>query len=425
MNISEKILAAASGRDEVHPDEIVEAKVDMAMINEITGPLAIEAFHKIGVREVWDRNRIVMVLDHQVPADSVRSAILHKIMREFAREQNIPNLYDVGFGGVCHQVMMEKGHARPGMLIVGADSHTCTYGALGAFATGIGSTEMAAVLISGKLWFRVPETIRIMIEGSLPPMVTPKDLILKIVGTVGADGATYKAVEFHGSTVREMGIDGRLTLCNMAVEMGAKTGIVNPDERAIQYLKSIGFNPAYKDLNHLSSDPDAEYEETLNLEASDLEPQIACPHRVDNVKPVTEVEGVKVDQVFLGSCTNGRLEDLRLAARILKGKHIKDGLRMIVIPASVRVYLKALKEGLIETFLRAGCTVCNPGCGPCVGAHMGVLAPGEVCLSTSNRNFKGRMGCMGAEIYLASPATAAASALKGEITDPRELPKPV
>ena len=420
--ISEKILSRASGVD-AHAGDLVIAEIDAAMAHDGTALLAIEAFREMGGEKLWNPSKVILVLDHVAPSSNENFSKVHREMRSFAKEHGA-KIYEVG-SGICHQLMVESGYVRPGALIVGADSHTCTYGALGAFATGIGSTEMAAVLISGKLWFRVPETIRIMIEGSLPPMVTPKDLILKIVGTVGADGATYKAVEFHGSTVREMGIDGRLTLCNMAVEMGAKTGIVNPDERAIQYLKSIGFNPAYNDLNRLSSDPDAEYEETLNLDASDLEPQVACPHRVDNVKPVTEVEGVKVDQVFLGSCTNGRLEDLRLAARILKGKRIKDGLRMIVIPASVRVYLKALKEGLIEIFLEAGCAVCNPGCGPCVGAHMGVLAPGEVCLSTSNRNFKGRMGCMEAEIYLASPATVAASALKGEITDPRELPKPV
>ncbi|HDJ04453.1 MAG TPA: homoaconitate hydratase family protein, partial [Candidatus Bathyarchaeota archaeon] len=295
--------------------------------------------------------------------------------------------------------------------------HTCTYGALGAFATGIGSTEMAAVFLSGRLWFKVPETLKVEIEGSLPPFVTPKDVALRVIGEVGADGATYQAVEFHGSTIEEMSVEGRLTLCNMAVEMGAKTGIINPDEKTYSYLAQLGLNPG----RGFSSDPDAQYAKTLEFDVSSLEPQVACPHAVDNVKPVSEVEGTPVDQVFLGSCTNGRIEDLRLAAKILEGKVVKRGLRMIVTPASRRVYLQALREGLIETFVKAGCAVCNPGCGPCVGAHQGVLAPGEVCLSTSNRNFKGRMGCTDAEIYLASPATAAATAITGRITDPRSV----
>ena len=417
MNISEKILAIASGRDEVKPGEIVDARVDMAMVNEITGPLAIEAFHKIGVEKVWDRNRIVMVLDHQVPANSVKAAILHKIMREFAKEQRIPNLYDVGRGGVCHQVMMEKGHVKPGNLIVGADSHTCTYGALGAFATGIGSTEMAAVFATGRIWLRVPETIRIEVDGRFQRFVTPKDLILMIVGAVGADGAIYKALEFTGEAIELMSVEGRMTICNMAVEMGAKTGIINPDEKTLNYVKERGggiFNP-------VRSDPDARYEKTLRFDVSDLEPQVACPSSVDNVKPITEVEGVKIDQAFIGSCTNGRLEDLELAAKIIKGRKVKDGVRLLITPASQEVYLSALRRGLIEIFIEAGAYVCNPTCGACFGGHMGLLAPGEVCISSSNRNFVGRMGSPEAEIYLASPATVAASALTGEITDPRRL----
>lgn len=417
MNISEKILAAASGRDEVRPDEIVKAKVDMAMINEITGPLAIEAFHKIGVREVWDRNRIVMVLDHQVPADSVRSAILHKIMREFAKEQNIPNLYDIGFGGVCHQVMMEKGHVRPGMLIVGADSHTCTYGALGAFATGIGSTEMAAVFATGEIWLKVPRTVKVWVEGEFKSFVCAKDLILKIAGEVKADGAIYKALEFAGPTIDSMSVSGRMTLCNMAVEMGAKTGIINPDEKAISYVRGR----SGESFRAFRSDPDARYERTLKFDVTDLEPQVACPHSVDNVKPVSEVEGTPIDQAFIGSCTNGRLEDLEVAASIIKDRTVKRGVRLLVTPASQEVYLEALKEGLIEVFIKAGACVCNPTCGACFGGHMGLLAPGETCISSSNRNFIGRMGSPEAEIYLASPATVAASALKGEITDPRRV----
>ena len=419
MNIAEKILARASGREEVKPGEIVQPKVDMAMVNEITGPLAIQAFKKIGVPKVWDNSRIVLIQDHQVPADTVKSAELHRIMRQFAEEQEIKFLYDVGLGGVCHQIMVEKGHALPGDLIVGADSHTCTYGALGAFATGIGSTEMAAVFLSGKLWFKVPETIKITVEGELPPMIFPKDVILKIVGTVKADGATYKAIEFGGSTIEAMNVEGRLTLTNMAVEMGAKTGMIEPDEKTYAFLKAFGHEPK----KGFKSDEDAEFCESLKFDVSNLEPQVACPHAVDNVKSIKSVEGKEIDQVFLGSCTNGRLYDLRVAAEILKGRHVKRGVRVIVTPASRRVYREALKEGLIEIFLDSGCAVCNPGCGPCAGGHQGILAPGERCVSTSNRNFKARMGSSEAEIYLASPATAAASAITGEITDPRRFLK--
>ena len=416
MNISEKILALASGREEVAPGEIVDARVNVAMVNEITGPLAIEAFRKIGVKRVWDKDGIVMVLDHQVPADSVESAILHKIMREFAKEQGT-RLYDVGQGGVCHQVMMEKGHVRPGELIVGADSHTCTYGALGAFATGIGSTEMAAVFATGKIWLRVPSTILVHVTGRLQRFVTPKDVILMIVGEIGADGAIYKALEFAGPTVEGMSVSGRMTLCNMAVEMGAKTGIINPDEASIAYVESRTSKP----INPLRSDPDAEYEERLEFEVSSLEPQVACPHAVDNVKPVSEVEGTPIDQAFIGSCTNGRTEDLAVAAAILKGRRVKEGVRLLVTPASQEVYLEALKLGLLEVFVKAGAYVCNPTCGACFGGHMGLLAPGETCISSSNRNFVGRMGSPEASIYLASPATVAASAVTGEITDPRRL----
>jgi 3-isopropylmalate/(R)-2-methylmalate dehydratase large subunit len=417
MNISEKILAAASGRDQVKPGEIVEAKVDMAMINEITGPLAIQAFKKIGKQKVWDNHRIVLVLDHQVPADSVKSAELHKIMRAFAKEQNIPLLYDIGEGGVCHQVMVEKGHVLPGQLIVGADSHTCTYGALGAFATGLGSTEAAAVFATGEIWLKIPSTIRVNAAGSLEKFVTPKDLILHIIGQIGADGAIYKAVEFTGSTIGEMNVSGRLTLCNMTVEMGAKTGIINPDDVTAAYVKKRTDKP----FKLFRSDLDAAYEKTFEIDVGSLEPQVACPHAVDNVKPVKAVEGVKIDQAFIGSCTNGRIEDLELAAEFLKGKRVKKGVRTLVTPASQEIYLQALQKGLLEIFVEAGAYVCSPTCGACFGGHMGLLAKDEVCISTSNRNFVGRMGSPEAEIYLASPATVAASALAGEIVDPRDF----
>jgi len=417
MNIAEKILAASSGREEVKPGEIVEARVDTAMLNEITGPLAIQTFKKIGTEKVWDNQRIVLVLDHQVPADSVKSAELHKIMREFAEEQNIIPLYDVGDGGVCHQVMVEKGHVRPGELIVGADSHTCTYGALGAFATGIGSTEMAAVFATGELWLKVPSTIRIRATGSFQKFVTPKDLILRIIGQVGADGAIYKTIEYTGSSIDEMSISGRLTLCNMAVEMGAKTGIINPDEAALSYVK----NRTEKPFKGLRSDPDAVYEKTLKFNVNKLEPQVACPHSVDNVKPVKEVEGTEINQAFLGSCTNGRLEDLEMAAMFLRSRRVKKGVRLLVTPASQEIYLQALQRGLIEIFVKAGACVCNPTCGACYGGHMGLLAAGEVCISSSNRNFVGRMGSPEAKIYLASPVTVAASAVAGRIADPRSF----
>ncbi|MEM2110512.1 MAG: 3-isopropylmalate dehydratase large subunit [Candidatus Bathyarchaeia archaeon] len=418
MNISEKILAAASRREEVKPGDIVEAKVDVAMVNEITGPLAIQTFHKIGTKKVWNKERIILVLDHQVPADSVKSAELHKIMRAFVKEQGIPFLYDVGDGGVCHQVMVEKGHVRPGELIVGADSHTCTYGALGAFATGIGSTEMAAVLATGELWLRVPSTIRINVTGSFQKFVTPKDLILNIIGQIGADGAIYKAVEFTGSAINEMNMSGRLTLCNMSVEMGAKTGIINPDKVTLDYVNNTAKRRLFK---LFKSDPDAVYEKTIDFNVDNLEPQVACPNSVDNVKSVKEVKGVEINQAFLGSCTNGRIEDLKLAAEILRSRKIRKGVRMLVTPASQEVYLQALQSGLLETFIKAGAYVCGPTCGACFGGHMGLLAAGEVCISSSNRNFVGRMGSPEAEIYLASPATVAASALTGEIVDPRKL----
>ena len=421
MNIIEKILANASGKREVSPGEIIEASIDAAMIHDLTGPLAIKSFRKIGAKKVWDNQRIVVILDHIVPASSVISANLHRIVRNFVEEQNIENFYDVGRGGVCHQVMPEKGHVRPGEVIVGADSHTCTYGAFGAFATGIGSTEMAAVFATGKLWFRVPEVIKVNVTGKFRKLVTAKDLTLNVVGNIGADGAIYKGLEFGGATIREMSVDGRMVLCNMAVEMGAKAGIIEPDEKAVDYVKGR----TDKAVKPVKSDPDAVYERVLDVDISDLEPQVAVPHSVDNVKPVSEVEDIEVDQAFIGSCTNGRLEDLRSAARVLKGKRIAGGVRLVVIPASQEIYLNALNEGLIKTFMEAGATIGNPNCGPCLGGHMGILAEDEVCISSSNRNFVGRMGSTKSYVYLASPATVAASAITGKITDPRRLKEEV
>ena len=412
LTITEKILSRASGARAV-AGEFVVARVDSAMTHDGNAHLTIKAFQEMGGRKVWNPNNIVMVIDHVAPSASEAISTVHETMREFAQTQKIPNFYDVG-SGVCHQLMPEMGHINVGSVAVGTDSHTCTYGALGSFATGIGSTEMAAVFISGKLWFKVPETLKFDITGISRKNVTPKDVILHIIGHVKADGATYKAVEFSGPTVTKMSINGRMTLCNMAVEMGAKTGIVQPDQKTLNFLRGRVKEP----IKLIKSDLGVEYEEVIDFEVGRLEPQVACPHFVDNVKPVSEVEGIEIDQVFLGSCTNGRLEDLRAAAKILKGKKISPNVRMLVIPASREIYLAALAEGLIEVFLTAGCLVCNPGCGPCAGAHEGVLAPGEVGLSTSNRNFAGRMGSTEASIYLASPITAALSAIKGKITSP-------
>lgn len=415
MTVSEKILARASGKDYVEAGEIVMAGIDVAMTHDLTGPLSVESFERIGRERVWDPEKIVVIFDHQVPADSLDAAQNHMIMRDFVREQGIKNFYDVR-EGVCHQVLPEKGHVVPGEVIVGTDSHTCTHGALGAFATGIGSTDMAMVFATGKLWFRVPETIRFEISGSLRKHVYAKDVILNIIGEVGADGATYMACEFAGETVADMSVSDRMVLSNMAIEMGGKTGIVEPDEKTIRYVERRSDKP----YRVFRTDPDAPSLSVMEVDVSELEPQVACPHNVDNVKPVSEVD-VEIDQVFLGSCTNGRLSDLRDAAAILKNREVADSVRMLVIPASREVYRRALSEGLMEIFVDAGALVCNPCCGPCLGGHVGLVGPGEVSLSTSNRNFRGRQGSPEAEVYLSSAAVAAASAVTGRITHPGEL----
>jgi 3-isopropylmalate/(R)-2-methylmalate dehydratase large subunit len=418
MNITEKILAKASGKKVVHPGEIIDANLDMVMIHDLTGPLAVEAFKKIGTPKVWDNKKVVVILDHQVPAESVKAAELHKTMRQFAKDQNL-QIYDVGRGGICHQVMPEQGHVKPGDVIIGADSHTCTYGAFGAFATGVGSTEAAAAMATGKIWFKVPPTIKIDVKGKFKKYVAPKDLILNIIGTLSVDGAIYKAAEFTGPTIKAMTVAGRMTLCNMAVEFGAKNGIIAPDETTTEYLAvRIGKMP---DIKALQSDKDAEYERTVEFDVSKLEPQVACPSSVDNVKPVSEIGDVPVEQAFIGSCTNGRLEDLRIAAQVMKGKKVKDGVRALVIPASQEVWKQANDEGLLQIFTEAGAIVCGSACGPCLGGHIGLLAAGESCVATSNRNFIGRMGSTQAKVYLASPATVAASALAGKIVSAAEV----
>jgi 3-isopropylmalate/(R)-2-methylmalate dehydratase large subunit len=411
--LAEKILARKAGRERVEPGEILEFQVDVVMMNDLTGPLAIESFREISER-VWDPSRVVMILDHQMPANSIEIARDHALMRRFAREQGIENLFAEG---VCHQVLPEKGFALPGSLILGADSHTCTYGAFGSFATGVGSTDLAAAMASGKLWLRVPETVKIVLEGKLGWRVYPKDVILYLVGQIGADGATYQALEFHGRVVKEMSVGGRMTLCNMGVEMGAKAALVPPDDLTLTYVRERARFP----FEPVESDPGAEYAEERIYSLEGLEPQVACPPRVDQVRPVGEVEGKEIDQAFLGSCTNGRTEDLLEAARILKGRRIHPRVRMLVVPSSRETYLEALRLGIIEELVKAGAILGPPGCGACMGSYIGVLAPGEVCVSSSNRNFRGRMGSPEAEIYLASPATVAASALRGELTDPREV----
>lgn len=410
--MSEKILAKASNNDKVEAGDIIIANIDIAMTHDLTGPLSVQSFKKIGAEKVWDSSKIVIPFDHQVPADSIDSANNHILMREFVKEQNIENFYDVN-AGVCHQILPEKGHVVPGDVIVGADSHTCTHGALGAFATGIGSTDMAMVFAEGNLWFKVPETNRFNITGQLNDNVYAKDIILHIIGQVGADGSTYKACEFAGETIKELNISDRMVLCNMAIEMGGKTGLVEPDEKTINYVEKRSNKP----YEIFKTDLDSPSLNIIDIDVSDLEPQIACPHNVDNVKPVSEVE-TEIDQVFLGSCTNGRLSDLRDAAKILKGNKVANGTRMLVIPASTEVYSKALEEGLLKIFVDAGALVSAPCCGPCLGGHTGIIGPGEVSLSTSNRNFKGRQGSPDGEVYLSSAAVAAASAIAGKIVAP-------
>ena len=413
MTFAQKILARKAGLDSVAVGQIVEVEPDFCLSHDNTAAIS-KTFKKIGVEWVKYPERFVIVLDHTVPASTEKYALGHKEIREFVAAQGILNFYDAGVG-ICHQVLPEKGFALPGKLIFGSDSHTTTYGAFGAFSAGIGRSEMAVLYATGKIWLKTPASFKIVASGRLQAPVTSKDLILKIIGEIGADGALYRSVEFSGEAIDAMSLASRMVLSNMAVEMGAKNGYIAPDEKTLSFLEgraAADYTPVYPDM-------DAEYEKTLEFDASSLTPQVAKPHTVDNVVPATEVEGTRIDQALLGTCTNGRLEDLRLAAKILKGKLIAKNVRMLVLPASQEVLLQALAEGLIETFVQAGAMVLNPGCGPCLGAHQGVLAPGEVCLSTANRNFKGRMGSRDAEIYLASPSTVAASAITGTITDPR------
>ncbi|MFC1683028.1 3-isopropylmalate dehydratase large subunit [Candidatus Zixiibacteriota bacterium] len=415
QTISQKILARKAGLEEVSPGQIVTVSPDLLLTHDNTAPI-FGKFSKLGVDKVWDPEHLVIVLDHVVPAANEKTATNHKTIREFVAQQGIEKFYDVGVG-ICHQVVPEKGHVVPGSLILGSDSHTTTYGALGAFSAGIGRSEAAVIWATGEIWLMVPQTVVIQISGSLTAGVSAKDIILHIIGDQGADGVLYRAVEFEGDTIAEMELPGRMILCNMAVEMGAKAGIVQADERTRRWLQDRVKRP----YEVVSSDPDAPVERTLSYQVDELAPQVACPHTVDNVEPVTGLKDVQIDQALIGTCTNGRLEDLQAAARLLRGKRVAPGVRLLVLPASAEVYRAALSAGILEDLAAAGGLILNPGCGPCLGAHQGVLAPGEVCLSTANRNFRGRMGCNEAFIYLASPATVAASAITGKITDPREM----
>jgi 3-isopropylmalate/(R)-2-methylmalate dehydratase large subunit len=411
---SEKIIGKKAGKPVV-AGEIVEIEPDVAMSHDNTAAIS-KSFYNIGVDKVYDPNKHVIILDHATPAANSKFAQNHKDIREFVAKQGIKNFYDIN-AGICHQVMHEEGHVLPGTLIVGSDSHTTSYGAFGAFSAGIGRSEMAVIMARGKIWLKVPETIKIHVTGKFPKGLSAKDLVLKIAGEIGADGALYKAIEFCGPTIEEMSLASRFVLTNMAAELGAKNGYVVADQKTIDYIKSV----SEKEFEIVKSDDDAEFDQVINIDVSNLEPMIAKPHTVDNVAPISEVKGIKINQVFFGSCTNGRYEDFAEIIDIIDGQKIHPAVRMVVFPASMKVYKQILKQGWIEKLVDFGAVVMNPGCGPCMGNHEGILADDEVCVATSNRNFKGRLGNKNSFVYLASPRTAAYCALKGEIADFREI----
>ncbi|QGP91479.1 2,3-dimethylmalate dehydratase large subunit [Neomoorella glycerini] len=419
MTITEKILAAHAGLEHVEPGQLINAKVDLALGNDITAPLAIQEFKKLGLKKVFDPERVVLVPDHFTPAKDIKSAEQAKILRDFAREQGLTNYFEIGRMGIEHCLLPEAGLVGPGDLVIGADSHTCTYGALGAFATGVGSTDLAAAMATGELWFKVPETILFRYHGRLQPWVGGKDLILSTIGRIGVDGARYMAMEFTGEAIRELSMDGRFTMANMAIEAGGKNGIFAVDAKTVEYIQGR----LKRDYHIYQSDPDARYAREIDIDAGKIEPQVALPHLPENARSVKEIGEIKIDQVVIGSCTNGRLEDLRVAAQILKGQKVHPEVRLIIIPGTQKIYAEALEEGLIATFIEAGAAVSTPTCGPCLGGHMGILAKGERALATTNRNFVGRMGHPESEVYLAGPAVAAASAVKGRIAAPEEVIK--
>ena len=418
MTITEKILAAHAGRDKVNPGELIQARIDLALANDITAPIAIAELNKIGVEQVFDRDAIALVPDHFTPNKDIRSAEQAAIMREFVRRYGITHYFEIGRMGIEHCLLPQEGLVLPGDVIIGADSHTCTYGALGAFATGVGSTDLAAAMATGEVWLKVPETVKIAINGDKwNRWVGGKDLILYIIGKIGVDGALYRAMEFTGEAISALSLEGRLTMANMAIEAGAKNGIFAPDEKTRAYVEGRARRP----YEFYYSDEGAHYCELHEFNISDIEPQVAFPHLPENSRPISDVGTVQIDQAVIGSCTNGRIEDLRVAAEILKLKKVHPGVRLIIIPGTQEIYLQALTEGLIELFIRAGAAVSTPTCGPCLGGHMGVLARGERAVSTTNRNFVGRMGHRESEIYLSGPAVAAASAILGRLAGPEEV----
>ena len=416
MTLAEKILAAHSDKKKVEPGEFINAKVDLILANDVTAPLAIKEFQRLGVSKVFDPKKVIMIPDHFCPNKDIQSAEQAKLMREFAKKQELV-YFEVGRMGIEHVLLPEQGFIFSGQVIAGADSHTCTYGALGAFATGMGSTDIAVAMATGEIWMKVPPTIKFVYHGRLPKWVSGKDLILYTIGDIGVDGAVYSVMEFTGEAVAELSMDGRFTMANMAIEAGAKAGIFPVDNKTRSHSEQA---PQSRSYSIYQSDEDAEYTKIIEYDVSKIEPQVAFPHLPSNTKPISQVGDIKLGQVFIGSCTNGRLDDLRVAAKLLKGRQIHPELRCIIIPGSQKVYLEALREGLIETFIEAGAAVSTPTCGACLGGHMGVLAAGERCLSTTNRNFVGRMGSPGAEVYLSSPAVAAASAILGRIASPEE-----
>jgi len=414
MTISEKILAKHADKPAVQPDELIEVRVDFALGNDITAPLAIEAFRRAGAKRVFDPDRVALIPDHFTPNKDIASAMQVKMLREFAREQNLTHFYEVGRMGVEHALLPEQGLVLPGDVIIGADSHTCTYGALGAFATGVGSTDLAAAMMTGKIWFKVPSSIKFIYRGKRRPWVGGKDIILYTIGRIGVDGARYRAMEFTGEVIDALPMSERLTMSNMAIEAGAKVGIITPDAITEEYVKGRAKRP----YQFYQSDPDASYEAVYDWDVSTFEPMVALPHSPGNVRPVTELPEIAIQQVVIGSCTNGRLEDLRDAAKILKGRKVAPGVRCLIIPATQLIYKQAMKEGLFEIFLDAEAAVSTPTCGPCLGGHMGILAAGERAVATTNRNFVGRMGHPESEVYLSNPAVAAASAVAGHIIHP-------
>ncbi|MGI6207525.1 MAG: 3-isopropylmalate dehydratase large subunit [Anaerolineae bacterium] len=417
MTISEKILAAHSGREQVSAGEFLDVAVDMVLANDITAPIAIREFHRIGVKQVFDPAKVSLICDHFTPNKDINSAQQCKMIREFAREQGVPNFYDVGLVGIEHALLPEQGLVLPGQVVVGADSHTCTYGALGAFSTGMGSTDIAVAMATGRIWMRVPESMLFVMDGELQPWVSGKDLILHTIGDIGVDGALYRAMEFRGSAIDGLSMDSRLTMANMAIEAGGKAGMFLVDETTRRYVEGRAKQP----YQVYASDDDATYAEVRHYNAAEIPLTVAKPHLPSNTAPAESLSDVTIDQVVIGSCTNGRMEDIRVAAELLRGRKVHPYVRCIIIPATQEIYLQAVREGLVEAFVEAGAAVSTPTCGPCLGGHMGVLAEGERCVSTTNRNFVGRMGARTSEVYLAGPAVAAASAVLGRIAVPQEL----